>query len=157
MYAPAFYRIFSDGLIRRESKPEDCRTAAVEGRGAIPSDSAVPDSRLNCILFAYIWPETDIFFQDAFHRFGRFPAPLTLLRHMRRMSSRSVYAARLPAYLSGRLPPCKPPGLLRGTGKMEDTSEVMLRTKILAELYQVTKELSEDEQFYLLDIAKALK
>ncbi len=47
--------------------------------------------------------------------------------------------------------------LLRGTGKMEDTSEVMLRTKILAELYQVTKELSEDEQFYLLDIAKALK
>lgn len=47
--------------------------------------------------------------------------------------------------------------LLRGTGKMEDTGEVMLRTKILAELYQVTKDLSEDEQFYLLDIAKALK
>lgn len=40
---------------------------------------------------------------------------------------------------------------------MEDTGEVMLRTKILAELYQVTKDLSEDEQFYLLDIAKALK
>ena len=47
--------------------------------------------------------------------------------------------------------------LLRGMGKMEDTSEIMLSTKILAELYQVTKELSEDEQFYLLDIARALR
>lgn len=47
--------------------------------------------------------------------------------------------------------------LMRGTGKMEDTSEVMLSTKILAELYQVTKDLSEDEQFYLLDIARALR
>ncbi|MCM1539777.1 MAG: helix-turn-helix domain-containing protein [Blautia sp.] len=47
--------------------------------------------------------------------------------------------------------------LMRGMGKMEDTSEVVQSTKILAELYQVTKELSEDEQFYLLDIAKALK
>ena len=46
--------------------------------------------------------------------------------------------------------------LLRGKGKMEDTSEVILSTKILAELYQVTRELSEDEQFYLLDIARAL-
>lgn len=47
--------------------------------------------------------------------------------------------------------------LLRGAGRMEDTSEVMLSTRILAELYQVTKELSEDEQFYLLDIARALR
>lgn len=47
--------------------------------------------------------------------------------------------------------------LMRGMGKMEDTSEVMLSTKILAELYQVTKDLSEDEQFYLLDMAKALR
>jgi len=47
--------------------------------------------------------------------------------------------------------------LMCGTGKMEDTSAIMMSTKILAELYQVTKELSEDEQFYLLDIAKALK
>lgn len=47
--------------------------------------------------------------------------------------------------------------LMRGRGKMEDTSEAMLSTKILAELYQVTKDLSEDEQFYLLDIARALK
>ncbi|MCM1064972.1 MAG: helix-turn-helix domain-containing protein [Eubacterium sp.] len=47
--------------------------------------------------------------------------------------------------------------LMRGTGKMEDNSEVMQSTKILAELYQVTKELSEDEQFYLLDIARTLK
>ena len=47
--------------------------------------------------------------------------------------------------------------LLRGTGRMEDTNEILLSTKILAELYQVSSELSEDEQFYLLDIARALK
>ena len=46
--------------------------------------------------------------------------------------------------------------LLRGKGKMEDTSEAILSTKILAELYQVTRELSDAEQFYLLDIARAL-
>lgn len=46
--------------------------------------------------------------------------------------------------------------LLRGTGKMEDTREAILSTKILAELYQVTRELPEEEQFYLLDIARAL-
>ncbi len=47
--------------------------------------------------------------------------------------------------------------LLRGTGKMEDTREDILSTKILAELYQITRELSEEEQFYLLDIAHGLK
>lgn len=46
---------------------------------------------------------------------------------------------------------------LRGTGRMENTSEAVLSTKILAELYQVTRELSEEEQFYLLDIARGLK
>lgn len=47
--------------------------------------------------------------------------------------------------------------IIHGTGDMEDKSEFVQSTKILAELYDVAKELSEDEQLYLLDMVKALK
>lgn len=47
--------------------------------------------------------------------------------------------------------------LLNGTGEMDDTSETSRSAKILAELYSVAKDLSEDEQLYLLDTVKALK
>ncbi|MCM1257319.1 MAG: helix-turn-helix domain-containing protein [Roseburia sp.] len=47
--------------------------------------------------------------------------------------------------------------LVNGSGNMENTSEVSQSAKILAELYEVAKELSEDEQLYLLDTVKALK
>ena len=40
---------------------------------------------------------------------------------------------------------------------MEDSSEASQSAKILAELYEVAKSLSEDEQLYLLDTVKALK
>ena len=47
--------------------------------------------------------------------------------------------------------------LISGTGEMEDSSEASQSAKILAELYEVAKSLSEDEQLYLLDTVKALK
>lgn len=47
--------------------------------------------------------------------------------------------------------------LMDGTGEMEETYEQSQSAKILAELYEVAKELSEDEQLYLLDTVKALK
>lgn len=47
--------------------------------------------------------------------------------------------------------------LVDGVGEMEDTSEASLSAKILAELYEVAKGLSEEEQLYLLDTVKALK
>lgn len=47
--------------------------------------------------------------------------------------------------------------LVNGLGEMEDTHEASQSTKILTELYEVAKELSEDEQLYLLDTVKALK
>lgn len=47
--------------------------------------------------------------------------------------------------------------LVNGSGEMEDKSETSRSAKILAELYEVAKELSEDEQLYLLDIIKALQ
>lgn len=47
--------------------------------------------------------------------------------------------------------------LLTGEGEMEDTSETTQSIKILAELYEVAKDLSEDEQLYLLDMVKALQ
>lgn len=40
---------------------------------------------------------------------------------------------------------------------MEDTRDVSQSAKVLAELYNIAKELSEDEQLYLLDTVKALK
>jgi len=47
--------------------------------------------------------------------------------------------------------------LVHGVGAMEDTTKTNQSTKALAELYEVVKGLSEDEQLYLLDIIKALK
>lgn len=47
--------------------------------------------------------------------------------------------------------------LVNGTGEMEDTNDCSQSSKILEELYEVAKELSEDEQLYLLDTVKALK
>ena len=47
--------------------------------------------------------------------------------------------------------------LVSGMGEIEDNSETSKSAKILAELYDVAKELSEDEQLYLLDTVKALK
>lgn len=47
--------------------------------------------------------------------------------------------------------------LTNGIGEMENSSEVSQSAKILSELYDVAKELSEDEQLYLLDTVKALK
>ncbi len=47
--------------------------------------------------------------------------------------------------------------LLNGTGDMSDFSKASQSAKILAELYDVAKGLSEAEQLYLLDTIKALK
>jgi len=47
--------------------------------------------------------------------------------------------------------------LINGEGEMENTGEVIQSAKILAELYDVAKELSEAEQLYLLDTVKALQ
>lgn len=47
--------------------------------------------------------------------------------------------------------------LINGQGNMENNDEISQSAKILAELYEVAKELSEDEQLYLLDTVKALK
>ncbi len=47
--------------------------------------------------------------------------------------------------------------LVNGTGEMEDTKEMSQSIKILTELYEVAKELSEEEQLYLLDTVKALQ
>lgn len=47
--------------------------------------------------------------------------------------------------------------LTNGSGEMDDMSEVSKSAKILAELYDVAKGLSEEEQLYLLDTTKALK
>lgn len=47
--------------------------------------------------------------------------------------------------------------LLSGVGKMEDTCDVAKSAKILSELYEVAKGLSDDEQLYILDTIKAMK
>lgn len=47
--------------------------------------------------------------------------------------------------------------LLNGIGEMDCDKENLESNKILNEIFEVTKDLSEDELFYLLDIIKALK
>lgn len=47
--------------------------------------------------------------------------------------------------------------LLWGVGEMNRAEESTQKVKILAELYEVAKGLSENEQLYLLDVVKALK
>lgn len=47
--------------------------------------------------------------------------------------------------------------LLSGTGDMENKSETSRRARILAELYDSAKSLSEEELLFMLDTIKALK
>jgi len=47
--------------------------------------------------------------------------------------------------------------LRSGSGEMENTSKISRNARALAELCDVVRELSEDEQLYLLDTIKALK
>lgn len=47
--------------------------------------------------------------------------------------------------------------LVNGIGEMENSAKASQSAKVLAELYEVTKGLSEDEQLYLLDTIKAMK
>lgn len=47
--------------------------------------------------------------------------------------------------------------LLTGQGEMDDEGDALQSARLLTELYDVVKELSEDEQLYILDSIKALK
>jgi len=47
--------------------------------------------------------------------------------------------------------------LIEGQGDMDNNSDVLQSAKTLAELYEVAKDLSEDEQLYLLDVIEAMK
>lgn len=47
--------------------------------------------------------------------------------------------------------------LLDGAGDMEESEGMSQSAKTLAELYNAVKDLSEDEQLYLLDIVNSLK
>ncbi|MCM1539778.1 MAG: helix-turn-helix domain-containing protein [Blautia sp.] len=47
--------------------------------------------------------------------------------------------------------------LLNGVGEMEQKEDPGRSDKVLRELYEFVSELSEDEQLYLLDAARALK
>lgn len=47
--------------------------------------------------------------------------------------------------------------LLYGAGDMEDNSDSSRSARILAELYDAAKDLSEEEQLFLMDIIKALR
>lgn len=47
--------------------------------------------------------------------------------------------------------------LTDGTGDMESGNQAFQSAKLLEELYDIAKELSEDEQLFLLDTVKALK
>lgn len=47
--------------------------------------------------------------------------------------------------------------LLNGVGEMKKGEDPARSDKVLRELYEFASELSEDEQLYLLDAAKALK
>lgn len=47
--------------------------------------------------------------------------------------------------------------LLTGAGEMRKQEDTVRSDKVLRELYEFVSDLSEDEQLYLLDTAKALK
>lgn len=47
--------------------------------------------------------------------------------------------------------------LLNGVGEMKKREDTARSDKVLRELYEFVSELSEDEQLYLLDTAKALR
>lgn len=46
--------------------------------------------------------------------------------------------------------------LLRGIGEMNN-DEVVKSAKILSEIYKIVKELSEEEQLYILDVIKSYR
>ncbi|WEA38584.1 helix-turn-helix domain-containing protein [Lysinibacillus fusiformis] len=46
--------------------------------------------------------------------------------------------------------------LLHGIGEM-DNAEVVKSAKILSEIYNIVKELSEEEQLYILDVIKSYR
>lgn len=46
--------------------------------------------------------------------------------------------------------------LLHGVGKM-DNAETVKSAKILSDIYSIAKELSEEEQLYILDVIKSYK
>ncbi len=46
--------------------------------------------------------------------------------------------------------------LLHGIGEMDNT-EVVKSAKILSEIYNIVKELSEEEQLYILDVIKSYR
>ncbi|WP_409368768.1 helix-turn-helix domain-containing protein [Lysinibacillus sp. 38-6] len=47
--------------------------------------------------------------------------------------------------------------LLTGEGEMSDTDEVVQSAKVLADIYSIAKELSEEEQLYILEVVKTYK
>ena len=50
-----------------------------------------------------------------------------------------------------------PDWLLRGAGERDEASQASQSARVLAELYEVARGLSEEQQLYLLDTVKALK
>lgn len=47
--------------------------------------------------------------------------------------------------------------LLHGTGTMETSSDTIKSVKVLSEIYNAAQELSEEEQFYVLDMINTYK
>ena len=47
--------------------------------------------------------------------------------------------------------------LMTGDGEMEDKRAASRSARVLAELYELAKELSEEEQLYILDVIKAFR
>lgn len=47
--------------------------------------------------------------------------------------------------------------LMTGEGEMEDRHAASQSARVLAELYELVKELSEEEQLYILDVIKAFQ
>lgn len=46
--------------------------------------------------------------------------------------------------------------LINGTGEM-DNAEIIRSSKVLSEIYSISKNLSKDEQLYILDVIKTYK
>ncbi len=47
--------------------------------------------------------------------------------------------------------------LLTGEGEMSDTDEAVQSAKVLSDIYSIAKELSEEEQLYILEVVKTYK
>ena len=46
--------------------------------------------------------------------------------------------------------------LINGTGKMNNSKEIKI-SKVLSEIYSISKDLSREEQLYILDVIKTYK